>query len=443
MAYGQNTIIDQSYHMLDEQLTLDMPAPDLGDDSRREYLRTHSWLKFSLDLQQAPPRLWMLLGEAKSKCEALGRIPIPPHVAEELHRVYLVKGVQGTTAIEGNTLSEEQIRKILDGKLELPPSQEYLRKEVENIIGACEAIAMRAVTGKESKFSYNLICAFNKLALNDLEVRPEVTPGKVRTYSVGVARYLGAPHQDCSRLLHKLCDWLNELRSHSQSLGDEIIRAIIAHLYLAWIHPFGDGNGRTARLMEFHILVNAGVPTPAAHLLSNHYNLTRSKYLEMLDQASKSGGKVAPFIQYALEGFVEQLREQILLVSNHQVHLAWKDFINDQFSDTTSAMDIRRRDLLHSLSWRPAKKSDIRTLNERIEEEYRDKTDKTITRDLNWLVENGFVREKDGVYTARAEMILGFLPDRAKCKLKQDVEEEKRIRQNLLKRLKRRAEEKP
>lgn len=385
----------------------------------------------------------MLLGEAKSKCEALGRIPIPPHVAEELHRVYLVKGVQGTTAIEGNTLSEEQIRKILDGKLELPPSQEYLRKEVENIIGACKAIAQRAVTGKESGFSYNLICAFNKLVLNDLEVRPEVTPGKVRAYSVGVARYLGAPHQDCSYLLHKLCVWLNEMRAYSQSLGDEIIRAIIAHLYLAWIHPFGDGNGRTARLMEFHILVSAGVPTPAAHLLSNHYNLTRSKYLEMLDQASKSGGKIVPFVQYALEGFVEQLREQIMLVSSHQVQLAWKDFINDHFAESASVTDIRRRDLLHALSWRPAKKSDIRTLSERIEEEYRDKTDKTITRDLNWLFENGFVREKDGVYTARSEMILGFLPERAKCKLKQDADEEKRIAQNLLKRFKRRSENKP
>jgi Fic family protein len=441
MQDRQSAIQDISYHMLNEQLSLDMPGPDFREDSKREYRQSHPWLTFALDLQQAPPRLWMLLGEAKSKCEALGRIPMPQHVAEELHRVYLVKGVQGTTAIEGNTLSEEQVRKILDGKLELPPSQEYLRKEVENIIGACEAIVKRAVTGKGHGFSYNLICAFNKLVLNNLEVKSEVTPGKVRTYSVGVARYLGAPYQDCQYLLQRLCSWLNEMRSHSQSLGDEIIRAIIAHLYLAWIHPFGDGNGRTARLMEFHILVNAGVPTPAAHLLSNHYNLTRSKYLETLDQTSKSGGKVAPFVQYALEGFVEQLREQIMLVSGHQVQLAWKDFINEQFAESTSATDIRRRDLLHALSWRPAKRANIRTLNQRIEKEYRDKTDKTITRDLNWLVERKLVKEEGGVYAARSEMIFGFLPERAKCKLKQDAEEETRITQNLITRFTQKPQE--
>ena len=53
-----------------------------------------------------------------------------------------------------------------------------------------------------------------------------------------------------------------------------ILRAITAHLYLIWIHPFGDGNGRLARLVEFTILLKSGIPSIAAHLLSNHYNAT-------------------------------------------------------------------------------------------------------------------------------------------------------------------------
>lgn len=48
-----------------------------------------------------------------------------------------------------------------------------------------------------------------------------------------------------------------------------IIRAILAHLYLAWIHPFGDGNGRTARSMELHLLMDSGVPSAAAQLLNS------------------------------------------------------------------------------------------------------------------------------------------------------------------------------
>jgi len=41
------------------------------------------------------------------------------------------------------------------------------------------------------------------------------------------------------------------------------------------IHPFGDSNGRTARLIEFYILLRAGLPDMVSHILSNHYNDTR------------------------------------------------------------------------------------------------------------------------------------------------------------------------
>lgn len=75
-----------------------------------------------------------------------------------------------------------------------------------------------------------------------------------------------------------------------------ILKAIAAHLYLAWIHPF-DGNGRTARLMELRLLLAAGVTTPATHLLSNHYNLTRGEYYRQLDAASRTGN---PLRQRAL-----------------------------------------------------------------------------------------------------------------------------------------------
>lgn len=49
----------------------------------------------------------------------------------------------------------------------------------------------------------------------------------------------------------------------------------------------GDGNGRTARLMEFQLLLEGGLPTAACHLLSNYYNRTRSRYYTVLAQTSR------------------------------------------------------------------------------------------------------------------------------------------------------------
>jgi hypothetical protein len=70
-------------------------------------------------------------------------------------------------------------------------------------------------------------------------------------------------------------------------------------------HPFGDGNGRVARLIEVQILSESGViPDVATGLLSDHYNKTRSQYYLALDGAQ---GDVTSFVGYALQGLLDEL----------------------------------------------------------------------------------------------------------------------------------------
>ena len=73
------------------------------------YLRTHPWLTFKIDLNDAPYPIWMLLAEAQSKSQYVAGIPLLPAVADRLHRLYLAKGVLATAAIEGNTLTEQEV----------------------------------------------------------------------------------------------------------------------------------------------------------------------------------------------------------------------------------------------------------------------------------------------------------------------------------------------
>jgi hypothetical protein len=94
------------------------------------FLNSHPWISFTFNLKEASPQLWMLLGEAASKCEHIAGVPLKPSTQEELHQLYLAKGVLATTAIEGNTLSEEQVLQLLEGNLKLPPSQQYLKQEI-------------------------------------------------------------------------------------------------------------------------------------------------------------------------------------------------------------------------------------------------------------------------------------------------------------------------
>lgn len=97
-----------------------------------------------------------------------------------------------------------------------------------------------------------------------------------------------------------------------------IIRAVLAHLYLAWIHPFGNGNGRTARLIEFQLLL--GFPTPACHLLSNYYMRTCSRYYQVLRETGKvEGYPVWKFASYAIQGFVEELHGALDTIQRYQL----------------------------------------------------------------------------------------------------------------------------
>ena len=75
----------------------------------RTYEQSHPWINFNIVLRKADPKLWLLLGEAASKCEHIVGVPLRPTTDQLLHRLYLAKGALGTTAIEGNTLSENEV----------------------------------------------------------------------------------------------------------------------------------------------------------------------------------------------------------------------------------------------------------------------------------------------------------------------------------------------
>jgi Fic family protein len=385
------------------------------------YQETHPWITFRLNLRGASYKLWMLLGEAESKCQHIVGVPLLPDIADHLHQVFLAKGVLATTAIEGNTLTEEEVLRRIEGKLELPPSKQYLGQEVDNIVEACNLIAASQIFGDEPiDLNVEDIKAYNRLVLKDLPLGEDVVPGEFRQHSVMVGRYRGAPPQDCRYLLERLCEWLNNDFNipgvNKVALG--ILKAIVAHVYIAWIHPFGDGNGRTARLIEFKILLSVGVPTTSAHLLSNHYNLTRSEYYRQLDQAHRSGGDILPFVEYALQGFVDGLKEQIDIIKQQQLKVHWINYIHSIFRDKDGVANTRRRRLVIDLTDQddPVPPSKVRHISPRIAEDYAGKTDKTVMRDINYLIEMNLVKKTKKGFQAKTETMIAFLP---KTRLKQ------------------------
>lgn len=386
--------------------------------TERTYLRTHPWINFKFDLGVLKPTDWMRLGEATAKLQWIFSALLQPAMENKLSFVYLAKGMQATTAIEGNPLEEEEVQKLLKGNLRLPPSQQYLAQEVQNVLDAYNGIVKAIEEGGTRELSTELICQYNAQVLQGLDLEEGPVPGRIRTGNVVVGRYRGAPPEDCRYLLDRLCVWLNGPDFKAES-NDEYgflklaAKAAAAHLYLAFIHPFDDGNGRTARLVELRIMVEADLPLAVCHLLSNHYNRTRAEYYRVLDRASRvEPYGVGEFFSYALNGLVEGLDEQIKWVVGNQQMIAWDSYITERFASQETPAGRRRAMLVRDLPPNPpTPRAGITHVSPRVAEAYAGKGAKTVTRDLNRLLEMGLIRREGRQgYASNPSLLYAFKP---------------------------------
>lgn len=214
--------------------------------------------------------------------------------------------------------------------------------------------------------------------------------------------YRGAPAEDVAYLMEKMCDWINSIRADAKASESEdraffltFFAATLAHLYLAWIHPFGDGNGRTARLIECAILAHSGlVPWISTNVLSDFYNKTRSRYYDRLEAASRQED-VAGFVAYSAIGFRDQLRDQVRTVQHEQRKVAWVNYVHERFQEEPSTETARRRRavVLSMPEGVQLTRKEIRFLSPQIAELYEQTSERLFKRDMGKLIDLGLIEE--------------------------------------------------
>jgi Fic family protein len=360
------------------------------------------------------------LGQSESIIQAISAAPIKPEYRIQLLSVSLRKGARATTAIEGNTLSEEEVARIDAGE-KLPPSKEYLEIEVKNVIDALNQIRTEVI--KENKvfvLSCDLIERFNYFVGKDLGDHFQGAPGKFRAagHNVVVGTYRPPPGTDVAPLMLRFCDWMKvtfRYEEGQQSFSDQVLQAIVAHVYLAMIHPFGDGNGRTARLVEFYILLRAGLPDIASHILSNHYNDTRQEYYRQLDLCARERD-LSGFIKYAVLGFRDGLRNVLEVVQGNLLETSWHKLIYDvldskKATGKTRAIVKRRRTLALQFpvdQWRTTE--ELINGSGILAKEYARLSSTTFMRDLAELQELGLIVKDKDKYKGNIDIMRGYMP---------------------------------
>lgn len=262
--------------------------------------------KFSGDI------LYKLI-EAKVLLRTVIDLPILPDLVAKIEEEAIIKSIFGTAAIEGNPLTEEKVAEILS-KPEGSGKLKQAEKEIINLKYAYDFVT--AIPEPMGLFPPNLtediIKKIHYIVTKDIEHKYNI-PGQYRNniVKVGNEEHVGIYKppkilEDIQTLMKEFIEWIN---SKEILELDPMIRAALAHYHLGLIHPFADGNGRTARLVEALLLRLSGIKYVPV-MLSNFYYRNIDDYFRAFSNSiNNKENNVTSFLEFVFNGLIESLNE--------------------------------------------------------------------------------------------------------------------------------------
>ena len=349
------------------------------------------------------------LGQCDALVSAIRRTPVSPDDHRRFLDAALARGAMATTAIEGSPLDEHEVGRLMAGR-RLPVSRGYQEAEVMNVVRATRTLLDELETGTPPPADPDLLLRMHRMIGDGLGERLDAEPGRFRRQ--GQAGPYTAPRAgDVPELVGGVLDWLSREFPRSgpgEDFGQAIIRALVTHAYVLWIRPFGDGNGRTARLLEAYILAAAGNPAIASHLLTDFYNETRRVYFRQLERSSRDRS-LTSFIGYAVEGLRDGLRSLHAAVAATNFRIAWRDFVVARLAGSRlrkrTVLD-RRTELVLAMPLEGSLDIDeIALLDAEVAHTYGGLSQRTLRRDLQFLAETGLLNGSDDRFSANTALL--------------------------------------
>lgn len=227
--------------------------------------------------------------------EALGVLALSAEAQDlRLRRIHRIQTIHGSLAIEGNTLSEEQISTILDGKSVIAPPREV--QEVRNAIKAYDEFLNWNPAQQR-----DLLKAHETLMLGLLDAPGHYRSGGVGVGGAGGIVHVAPPPGRVPELMGNLFEWLGSSEEHA------LIKSCVFHYEFEFIHPFADGNGRMGRLWQTLILSQWN-PLFAQIPIESMVYAHQQDYYNAIAESTKAA-ESTPFIEFMLQVVSEKVEE--------------------------------------------------------------------------------------------------------------------------------------
>ncbi len=228
--------------------------------------------------------------------EMVGKVSAQQNKEKDLRlrRINRIRTIQGSLAIEGNTLSEAQITAIIEGKRVLAPPREI--QEARNAIKAYEGLLTWQATSEQ-----HLLQAHSVMTLGLVD-----DPGVYRRGGVGVMKgdqviHMAPPADRVAILMRQLMEWIGATDHHP------LIVSSVFHYEFEFIHPFSDGNGRMGRLWQTLILSHWN-PLLGYMPVESMVHESQTAYYQALNDSTLRSDS-APFIEFMLGMLLKALEQ--------------------------------------------------------------------------------------------------------------------------------------
>ncbi|HYA14387.1 MAG TPA: Fic family protein [Syntrophales bacterium] len=339
-----------------------------------------------------------LLFKARLLYTTIVDLPILPEWSVYLEEELIRRSIFSTAALEGNPLKEEEVGKIIeqadDGQKNGEAKKAILNlKKVYGFIKKIDPIKGFALTEDFIRESHRIIT-------DGLDYTDNL-PGKYRNHIVKVGNkehggvYTPPKCQpDIVNLMKEFVEWIN---CKEMMESDGLIRAALAHYHLGLIHPFGNGNGRTIRIVEAMLLRTSGikyVPT----MLSNYYYRKIDDYYFAFSLTQKNPEHdVTIFVKFMLEGVIDSLNEIKDNITFRIRELVMRDYCT--FLKNKKVITQRQHDLLCILleSGKTISLKNLFNVSP-YNALYRNVSERTARRDMSKLLKLNILLQENGDY---------------------------------------------
>jgi Fic family protein len=240
--------------------------------------------------------------------QAVAGLPMDVEMLSGLRESARLAATHYSTQIEGNRLTQAQVTEVVRGARF--PGRERDEREVRDYYRALEAV--EALASKTQPLTEAAIRRIHSLVVGG---KARATPYRaeqnvIKNSGTGGIVYLPPVAKDVSPLMASLVSWVNA--SLEQADLPVPLVAALAHYQFATIHPYYDGNGRTARLLTTLILHQAGYGLRGLYSLEDYYAKNLPRYYETLSLGpshnyylGRAEADLTPFLVFFCEGMAD------------------------------------------------------------------------------------------------------------------------------------------